>query len=169
MEKDMEYTIEEMKKSDWEQVSEIYRKGIDTGLATFQSEVPSWEDWDKGHIEACRFVARSGSVILGWAALSSTSSRAVYSGVVEVSIYIDEKYKGLGVGTKLMNNLIEKSEENGFWTLYSAIIRENAASIALHKKCGFREIGKREKVAKMSNGIRHDVVLLERRSRVVGV
>jgi phosphinothricin acetyltransferase len=88
---------------------------------------------------------------------------------VEVSIYIDEKYKGLGVGTKLMNNLIAKSEENGFWTLYSAVIRENAASIALHKKCGFREIGIREKVAKMSNGIWHDVVLLERRSRVVGV
>jgi len=101
--------------------------------------------------------------------LSPTSSRAVYAGVAEVSIYIGEKYKGQGIGKVLLTNLISASEENGFWTLQSGIIRENVASIALHKKCGFREIGIREKIAKTNEGIWHDVVLMERRSKVVGI
>ncbi|MDP4090783.1 MAG: N-acetyltransferase family protein, partial [Bacillota bacterium] len=126
----MEYKIEEMKLSDWEQVRNIYLEGIRTCLATFQAEAPSWEDWDKGHLSLCRLAARSGDTVLGWAALSPTSSRSCYAGVAEVSIYIGEEYKGQGIGTVLMNELIKQSEENGIWTLHSGIIRENAASIA---------------------------------------
>ena len=165
----MEYNIEEMKSTDWEQVKNIYLEGIKTGIATFQTEAPTWENWDKGHLNICRFVARSANDILGWIALSPTSSRDCYKGVVEISIYVGEKYKMYGIGTTLLTNLIKQSEENGIWTLYCAIIRENTASIAMHKKCGFREIGVREKVAKMDNGIWHDVVLMERRSKVVGI
>lgn len=165
----MKYKIEAMKTSDWEQVRDIYMEGIRTGLATFQTEAPIWENWDKGHLAACRLVVRSGDKVLGWTVLSPTSSRDCYSGVVEVSIYIGEEYKGQGIGTALMTELILQSEENGIWTLYCAIIKENSASIAMHKKCGFREIGTREKIAKMNNGVWHDVVLMERRSKVVGV
>jgi phosphinothricin acetyltransferase len=165
----MEYAIEEMKSSYWEQIKNIYLEGIKTGTATFQTEVPNWASWDKGHLTTCRLVARSVNGILGWVALSPTSSRECYKGVVEVSIYVGEKYKGQGIGTTLLTNLIEQSEKNGIWTLYCAIIRENTASIAMHKKCGFKEIGIREKIAKMSNGEWHDVVLMERRSRTVGI
>lgn len=165
----MEYNIDEMKSTDWEQVKNIYLEGINTGIATFQTEAPVWENWDKGHLNTCRLVARSGNDIAGWVALSPTSSRCCYSGVVEVSIYIDEKYKKQGVGTALLKRVIEQSEENDIWSLYCSIIRENIASITLHKKCGFREIGIRENISKMSNGIWHDVVLMERRSKVVGI
>lgn len=165
----MEYSIDVMKSSDWEQVKNIYLEGIKTGIATFQTEAPTWENWDKGHLNSCRLVARSVNNILGWVALSPTSSRDCYKGVVEVSIYVGEKYKGQGIGTALLRNLIKQSEENGIWTLHCAIIRENSASITMHKKCGFREIGIREKVAKMDNGVWHDVVLMERRSTLVGI
>jgi phosphinothricin acetyltransferase len=153
-----------MKPSEWEQVKHIYLEGIQSGIATFQTQVPEWKAWHKGHLTYCRLVARAVNDVLGWAALSPTSSRECYKGVVEVSIYVGNKYKGQGIGAALLTSLIRQSEENGIWSLYSAIIRENDASIALHKKCGFREIGIREKVAKMGNGIWHDVVLMERRS-----
>ena len=165
----MEYKIEEMIPSDWQQVASIYLEGIKTEIATFQTEVPTFEAWDNSHISLCRIVARLGDSVLGWAALSPTSSRCVYAGVAEVSIYIGEKYKGQGLGKALLTNLIKVSEENGFWTLQSGIIRENVASIALHKKCGFREIGIREKVGKMNNEKWLDVVLMERRSKIVGI
>ena len=165
----MEYIIEEMMDLDWQQVANIYLQGIKTGIATFQREVPTFEDWNNSHISSCRLVVRSGDNILGWGALSMTSSRYVYAGVAEVSIYIGEKYKGQGIGKALLNKLIVVSEENGFWTLQSGIIRGNLASIALHKKCGFREIGIREKIAKMNNENWLDVVLMERRSVVVGI
>ncbi|MFT5873051.1 MAG: L-amino acid N-acyltransferase YncA [Clostridium sp.] len=163
----MNYRIDEMKRLDWDQVSQIYLDGINTGKATFQTEVPTWENWDNGHVKSCRLVARLENNILGWGALSPTSSRCVYVGVAEVSIYIGENYRGQGIGKVLLENLIKKSEENGFWTLQSGIIRENTSSIILHEKCGFRELGIREKVAKMNNGKWHDVVLMERRSKVV--
>lgn len=165
----MEYTIEEMKESDWKQVSNIYLNGIKTRIATFQSEVPAWEDWDKGHIKSCRFVVKYKDKILGWAALSPTSSRCVYKGVAEVSIYIGEECKGQGVGTALLTHIIKESEKNGFWTLQSGIIAKNDASIALHKKCGFREVGIREKVAKMNNKEWMDVMFMERRSKITGI
>jgi phosphinothricin acetyltransferase len=165
----MEYYIDSMKSSDWEQVKTIYLEGIKTGIATFQTEAPAWENWDKGHLNVCRLVARSGNNILGWAALSPTSSRDCYRGVVEVSLYIGKKYQGQGIGKDILTNLVKQSEQNGFWSLYSAIIKENNASIAIHKKCGFREIGLKEKVAKMNNGVWHDVVLMERRSKIAGI
>ena len=165
----MNYTIKEMKTSDWEEVAQIYLEGINTGIATFQNSIPNFEDWNNGHIKSCRLVAKSEGKVLGFAALSPTSSRPVYSGVAEVSIYIGENHKGLGIGHALMTNIIKLSEENNFWTLQSGIIRENSASIELHKKCGFREIGIREKVAKMDNGVWHDTVLMERRSKTVGI
>ncbi len=164
----MDFVIEEMKASDWVQVSAIYLSGIKTEIATFQSEVPSFTEWNSDHLKSCRLVARLGNTVLGWAALSPTSSRCVYAGVAEVSIYIDENHKGNGVGTALLKALIKLSEENGFWTLQSGIIKENSASLNLHKKCGFRELGIREKVGKMGNGKWHDVVLMERRSKSVG-
>ncbi|WP_234124260.1 GNAT family N-acetyltransferase [Clostridium hydrogenum] len=165
----MDYSIQEMKSENWEDVAKIYMEGINTGKATFQSELPSFEEWDKGHMKVCRLVAYDGKNVLGWAVLSPTSSRCVYRGVAEVSIYIGEAYRGKGVGKSLLNSLVKASEENGIWSLYSAIIIENDASIAMHKSCGFREIGIREKVAKMPNGIWHDTVLMERRSKVVGI
>jgi phosphinothricin acetyltransferase len=163
----MDYKIEDMRASDWTQVADIYMDGINTKIATFQSTIPSWEEWNKGHCESCRLVARKGDTILGWAALSPYSSRCVYAGVAEVSIYIGEKYQGQKVGTTLLKKLIEVSEENGFWTLQSGIIKENISSLNLHKKCGFREVGYRERLGKMDNGKWHDVVLVERRSKIV--
>ena len=149
-------------------VSDIYLAGIKTEIATFQSEVPTWEEWDKGHLTTCRFVARTGEKILGWAALSAVSNRCVYAGVVEVSVYISEEHKGKGVGTSLLNYLIQQSEKEGFWTLQAGIIKENIPSRMLHKKCGFREIGYRERLGKMNNGMWHDVILMERRSKIIG-
>lgn len=164
----MDYKIDEMKESDWEQVAKIYLESINTGKATFQTEVPTFENWNNGHITSCRLVARSvENNILGWVALSPTSSRCVYAGVAEVSIYIGENYRGLGIGKNLFNRLIKRSEEEGFWTLQSGIIRENTASIELHKKCGFKLVGIREKIAKMSNGVWHDVAFMERRSNII--
>lgn len=148
----MEYRVEGMKETDWPQVAEIYTEGIMTKKATFQNEAPSWEEWSKGHCEACRLVARRGDVIWGWAALSPVSSRCVYVGVAEVSIYIGKQYQGKKVGTELLKKLIELSEKNGYWTLQSGIIKENIASLNLHKVCGFREIGYRERLGKMDNG-----------------
>lgn len=165
----MEYKIEEMKPSDWDQVREIYLEGIRTGLATFQTEVPNWEEWDKGHLEACRLVARLDDEVMGWVALSPSSSRCCYSGVVEASIYINEKYRGKGLGRILLTEVIKQAEENGIWSIYSSIIRENTKSIEMHKRCGFREVGIREKIAKMPSGIWHDIVLMERRSKLVGI
>lgn len=165
----MDYKIDEMKKDDWSKVANIYLEGIKTGLATFQTQVPTWDEWNNSHISSCRLVVRLGDTVLGWGALSPTSSRCVYKGVAEVSIYIGEKYKGKGIGTFLLKNLIELSEKNGFWTLQSGIIRKNLTSIALHEKCGFREVGIREKVAKMNNKEWMDVVFMERRSKIVGI
>jgi len=164
----MDYKIDEMKASDWPQAAAIYMEGIRTKIATFQSEAPGWGDWDRSHCSACRLTARRGDTILGWAALSPVSGRCVYSGVAEVSIYIGTSYQGQKVGTALLTELIRLSEENGYWTLQSGIIRENAASLNLHKKCGFREIGYRERLGKMDNGKWHDVILVERRSIVTG-
>ena len=162
------YNIEEMKESDLEEVLKIYLEGINTGIATFQTSIPTFKDWNNGHIKSCRLVAKSNEKTLGFAVLSSTSSRCVYSGVAEVSIYIGENYRGLGIGKALLTDLIKLSEENDIWTLQSGIIIENVSSIELHKKCGFREIGIREKVAKMDNGVWHDTVLVERRSKLIG-
>ena len=168
--------VEKMHDGDWEAVRSVYREGIATGNATFETDVPEWEDWDKGHLHDCRFVARKEGRVIGWAALSSVSGRCVYAGVAEVSVYVAASARGRGVGKALLCALVEGSERQGIWTLQAGIFPENEASIALHKSCGFREVGCRERLGQMrpaaksaAGDIWRDVVLMERRSHVVGV
>ena len=156
-----------MEKADWRAVSDIYTQGIATGYATFETEVPSYEEWNKNHIAGCRLIAERGDEIAGWAALSPVSGRCVYGGVAEVSVYVAKKFHGLGIGKVLMNHLILESEKAGLWTLQSGIFPENVGSIKLHEKVGFRKIGFREKVGKL-HGNWKDNVIFERRSKVVG-
>src|SRR5579864_3371142 len=170
----MSYPIVPMPPDLWPAVREIYRQGIATGNATFETEAPDWEKWDSGHRKDCRLVAveESGglpnnSEVLGWAALISISSRHVYRGVAEVSVYVATGARGRGVGKALLQALIKESETCGIWTLQAGIFPENAASIALHKKCGFREVGIRRRIGKLGQTWR-DTLLLERRSTKVG-
>jgi phosphinothricin acetyltransferase len=149
-------------------VRAIYREGIATGDATFETDVPDWEKWNASHLSDCRFVARKDDQIIGWAALSPVSGRCVYAGVAEVSVYVVALAKGQGVGKALLRALIAESERQGIWTLQAGIFPENEASIALHKSCGFREVGRRERFGQM-RGTWRNVVLMERRSSVVGV
>ena len=144
-------TVEAFTKQDWPSIAQIYQEGIHTGLATFETEVPSWEQWDASHIKTCRIKAVSDTTILGWAALSPSSKREVYNGVAEISIYITSKHRGLGIGTLLLSTLIDLSEKAGFWTLQASIFSKNKASIALHQSLGFRTVGYREKIAKLQN------------------
>ncbi|MBB6451230.1 phosphinothricin acetyltransferase [Geomicrobium halophilum] len=160
--------IDKLVPEDWQQVQQIYLQGISTGHATFQKEAPTWEEWNQSHLLECRMVARSAEDIIGWAALTPISNRAVYAGVAEVSIYIRQNSQGKGVGSKLLKSLIEESEQNGFWTLQSGIFPENHFSVTLHSKFGFREVGRRERMGKM-NGVWRDILLLERRSHKVGL
>ncbi len=162
------YTIHRMKPGDWEQVRTIYLEGIATGDATFEADAPAWEQWDAGHLTQGRFVACTEKNVIGWAALSPVSSRCVYEGVAEVSVYVSQSSRGQGVGAALLSALIKDSEEQGFWTLQASLFPENTASLALHLRHGFREIGKRERIGKM-NGIWRDTISLERRSSIVGV
>ncbi len=153
----------------WEAVKAIYEIGLATGNATFQLAAPStWEQWDTGHKQHSRFVAVIDNKVVGWVALSSTSARDCYKGVCELSIYIDSSYRGKGISHMLMQAVVESSETAGVWCLYSSTFPENKVSIALQKKFGFREIGYREKIAE-HHGVWRDTVLLERRSKVVGV
>lgn len=157
-----------MVDSDWKSISRIYAEGIATGFATFETEIPTYETWDSAHMETCRIVAVENERILGWAALSPVSNRCVYGGVAEVSIYVDKKARGQGIGKLLMKTLIDQSEKDGLWTLQSGIFPENKGSITLHKQMGFRYIGKHERVGKR-NGEWKDNVLFERRSKLVGI
>ncbi|QNF28232.1 GNAT family N-acetyltransferase [Metabacillus elymi] len=164
----MTVTIQSMRKEHWDQVMKIYLDGISTGNATFQTEVPTWEDWDTGHIANCRLIATIDNQVVGWTALSPVSGRCVYAGVAEVSVYVNSNDKGKGIGNSLLQALIKASEEDGYWTLQAGIFPENKASLALHKKNGFREVGIRKRIGKI-NGTWRDVVLLERRSDIQGV
>lgn len=159
--------IEAMRDDDWPRVRAIYLEGIATGDATFETGAPSFEAWDASHLKTCRLVARIGEEIAGWAALSPVSSRCVYGGVAEVSVYVGEKARGRGVGRALLASLVEESERNKLWTLQAGVLAENEASIRLHERCGFRVVGTREKLGRLK-GVWRDVVLLERRSRIVG-
>jgi phosphinothricin acetyltransferase len=161
-------TIKPMAQEHWPEVLRIYLEGIATGNATFETEAPSWEKWDSGHRATCRLIAQRDSIVLGWAALSPVSSRCVYAGVAEVSVYVAEIARGMGIGKSLLAALIESSENSGVWTLQAGIFPENTASIALHKSFGFREVGRRERIGKMGDSWR-DVVLLERRSKRAGI
>ncbi len=163
--------IRPMRAADGATVLAIYGGGIATGHASFQKTVPSWDDWDASHLACCRLVAEEAGAVVGWAALSPVSSRRVYAGVGEVSIYLADDVRGRGVGDRLLGALIEASEAAGLWTLQAGIFPENAASIALHRKFGFRQVGIRERLGRMTHGPLagewRDVMLLERRSPVV--
>jgi len=139
-----------------------------SGIATFETKVPSWKEWNEKYLKHSRFAAWSENKVMGWAALSSVSSREVYQGVAEISVYIHMAYVNKGIGTQLLRNLIVESEHNGIWTLQAGIFRQNEVSINLHKKMGFREIGYREKVGKR-DGKWHDNIILERRSKIIGI
>ncbi len=152
---------------DWESMRCIYLDGIATGQATFETEAPTWEQWNRAHLPVPRLVAVSNEKILGWAALSPVSARLVYAGVAEVSVYVSSEMRGLGVGAALLEMLVKESEKNGIWTLQASIFPENVASISLHKAWGFRDVGIRERIGRLK-GVWRDTVLLERRSKLVG-
>ncbi|HEX7019091.1 MAG TPA: GNAT family N-acetyltransferase [Gemmatimonadaceae bacterium] len=160
--------IDAMTKAHWPEVRRIYEDGIATGNATFQTTVPSWESWDAAHLRTCRLVAcGDDGAVIGWAALAPVSSRAVYAGVCEVSVYVAPAWHGRSVGRRLLEALVEASENDGRWTLQAGIFPENAASVALHQRCGFGVVGRRERLGAM-HGVWRDVLLLERRSTTVG-
>jgi len=160
--------IASMTEQDWPAVREIYVQGIATGNATFEQSAPGWKKWDQGHLPTCRLVARLDDRIVGWTALSPVSSRCVYSGVREVSIYVADDARGRGVGRRLLRTLVDASEQNGIWTLQAGIFPENKASIRLHQQAGFRIVGRRERIGCL-DGRWRDTVLMERRSAVIGV
>jgi phosphinothricin acetyltransferase len=163
----MELEIIRMDDRDGPEVLAIFEEGIATRHATFETSVPSWEQWKAAHLMECCFVAKAEGVLVGWAALSSTSSRRCYSGVAEVSLYVREKARGQGIGKALLERIIAESEAKGFWTLQGATFPENTASLRLQALCGFRVIGRRERIAKL-DGVWRDSILTERRSRRVG-
>ena len=158
-------SIRELRPDDWPAVRAIYEAGIRGGDATFETETPTWERWEAGHPEL-RLVAERAGAVVGWAALSPASSRHCYRGVGEVSVYVAEAARGGGVGRALLEQLVERSEDAGFWALEAGIFPENAASLRLHRGRGFRDVGVRERLGE-SGGVWRDVLLLERRSRVV--
>lgn len=155
--------IRAMTQQDWQQVAQIYEEGISTGIATFQSDIPTYSAWNNSHIESCRLVAEENGKILGWTSLSPVSSRCVYAGVCEVSVYVDDCAKRKGIGSKLLNALIAESEKQGIWMLQSGIMQNNVASIRVHEKCGFRMAGYRERIGKDINGKWCNTVLMEHR------
>ncbi|MCU1433063.1 MAG: GCN5-related N-acetyltransferase [Actinotalea sp.] len=162
--------VREMTPDDWPAVREVYLEGIATGVATFETQAPAWSDWDRAHLPRHRLVAvedEADDVVLGWVACSATSSRAVYAGVVELSVYVTAAARGRGVGSALLAALIPSAEADGIWTLQSSVSALNSASIALHEKHGFRRVGVRERLGRLGD-VWHDIVLLERRSAVAG-
>lgn len=161
-------SIEEMKPEDWGRVREIYLDGIAAGHATFETEAPPWKAWDASHLPFARLVARNADLVLGWAALSPVSSRRAYAGVAEVSVYVAGRNRGQGVGRALLTSLISKSEAHGIWTLQAVMFPENGASIALHQGCGFRKVGRRERISRLQGEWR-DTILFERRSSKTGI
>ncbi|MDR1049010.1 MAG: GNAT family N-acetyltransferase [Synergistaceae bacterium] len=168
----MSIVARDMRAEDWPGVAEIYRQGLKTGVSTLEGEVPTFEEWDAAHDKRCRLVVVSRTVtdkVIAWAALTPVSRRRVYSGVAEVSIYVDEEYRGQKMGQFLLNTLIEESEKEGFWMLQSSILLDNLSSLILHHRCGFREVGLRVHIGRNPQGKWCSLVLLERRSRTVGV
>jgi phosphinothricin acetyltransferase len=164
----MDIRIEPMAAGDWPACREIYREGIATGHATFETDAPAWPAWDVAHLRAARLVARDGAgLVIGWAALSPVSDRCAYSGVAEASVYVAAHARGQGVGGALMRRLVADAEAAGIWTVQAGILAENGASLALARRAGFREVGVRERLGQL-RGAWRDVILLERRSQLVG-
>ena len=164
----MTLSVEKMLPEHWPEVRAVYEEGLATGDATFETEAPDWERWDATHLRACRLVALAeGTRVAGWAALSPVSARKVYAGVAEVSVYVGAAFRGRGVGRALLETLVRESESEGIWTLQAGIFPENVASVELHRSCGFRLVGRRERVGRLQGRWR-DTVLLERRSQIAG-
>jgi L-amino acid N-acyltransferase YncA len=154
--------IRALARGDWDAVEAIYAEGIATRQATFETSTPPWEEFDHGRLQDHRFVAVDGARVLGWAALSPTSSRACYAGVAEHSVYVAESARGRGVGKALMGALLASADAGGIWTIQTSVFPENAASVALHERLGFRVVGRRERIAQL-DGAWRDTLLLERR------
>jgi L-amino acid N-acyltransferase YncA len=161
-------SIDELLPGDWPAVRTIYEDGIASGQATFQTQSPSWEEWDAGHLRECRLILRRGDTLAGWAALSPVSRREVYRGVAEVSVYVAGSARGQGLGKLLLGELVTASEAAGIWTLQASIFPQNRPSVSLHQACGFRVVGTRERIG-CQYGEWRDVLLLERRSLSVGI
>jgi L-amino acid N-acyltransferase YncA len=155
-----------MQPDDWPEVARIYAEGIATGDATFETEVPSWEQWDESHLPDHRLIVERDWAVAGWAAVSSVSDRCVYGGVVENSVYIAARFRGQGIGRELLQALIASTEAAGIWTLQTGIFPENEASLILHRRVGFEIVGRRKRLGRL-NGAWRDVLLLERRSEIV--
>jgi len=163
----MYYELREMRAGDEKRVLEIFQQGIDGGIATFETTVPTAEAWDMEFLKDCRWILENEkSEVIGWCALKSVSKRDCFKGVAEISIYFDNEYQGQGLGTMLLRKLIADSEEHGFWTLQANIFPENEISIRFHHKFGFRTLGTRENLGQL-NGQWKDVVMLERRSEII--
>jgi L-amino acid N-acyltransferase YncA len=160
--------IRSFRKEDWSQVKEIYEQGMATGQATFETKVPSFEKWESTIAENLCLVAENVEGIQGWCKISRVSDRCVYEGVGEVSVYIRNGSRGKGLGKQLLQAIIKESEEKGFWTLTAGVFPENIPSLRLHQSVGFRKVGIRQRIGKL-NGVWRDVVLLERRSQIVGI
>lgn len=158
--------VRDLRDDDWPAVRAIYEDGIRGGDSTFETEAPSWEVWDAVH-SAVRIVAERDGTVVGWAALSPASPRRCYRGVALVSVYVADTARGAGVGRVLLDELVARSEEAGYWTLTAGVFPENEASLRLHRACGFREVGIRERLGQL-HGVWRDAVLLERRSTLVG-
>jgi len=155
--------VEEMTAADWPAVAGIYRQGLDTGHASFETAVPGYDAWDRAHLEQPRLVARAEEGVVGWAALSPVSDRCAYGGVAEDSVYVAAAATGRGVGRRLLSELVRRAEDEGIWTIQAGLFPENTASLALHERCGFRVVGRRERLGK-HHGVWRDVLLVERRS-----
>ena len=158
--------VDELQPEHWPEVARIYADGIATGNATFETEVPSWEQWDRAHLLEHRFVALREGKVVGWVAVSSVSDRCAYGGVVENSVYVAESARGLGVGRLLLDRLVASTEAAGIWTIQTGIFPENEASLRVHERVGFEVVGRRKRLGKL-HGVWRDVLLLERRSSVV--
>ena len=160
--------IRPLQESDWPSVREIYQAGIDTGIATFETRVPSWDEWDAKHVPSCRLVAEKGNKVVGYAVLAPVSKREVYKGVAEVSVYVDPEFRSQQIGAKLLEQLILESEKEGVWSLQAGIFPQNIPSIKLHEKFNFRLIGTKEKIGKLGDRW-FDNLFFERRSKTIGI
>ncbi len=160
--------VQSLTVADADAILDIYQQGMDTGHATFQEHAPSWNDWDQSHLQTPRLGAFVDTELAGWAALSPTSSRCVYAGVAEESVYVASKFAGMGIGLMLLQAIVAASEEEGIWTLTAGVFPENEASMKLHQKAGFKTLGRRERIGKMTFGPLadqwRDVISFERRS-----
>ena len=162
------YTIEEMTISDWQEVADIYLEGIESNLATLETSAEKWTEWDEQHIKNGRYVAKKENKIVGFIAMSEISYGKVCKGVAEVSVYVKEGNRGAGIGRGLIKKVIEFADSNSLWTIQASVLEENEAGIQFFESCGFRKVGYREKIGVDKFRLWRNIVLMERRSRVIG-